>query len=292
MKNTKKWEMKYLLFVIISICLAVFLETHVNAQVPDVYQSYGVSEKEYQKEEKIVKSKGELVIFLTNSISKREKYIKVDTSSIRIKENEMDRFMSQAITKAAGKGISAREYLKNSTTLPYVYCDTKNGYVLFYEAIIDYETQNEKRYLKKRANQLVNGIKRKTDYEKALYIAKWIVNNTKYDKAYRNDSAYSTLKKGKGTCLGYTLLFQRLAMEVGLKSYVIIGETDNERHAWNLVKIGRRYYYLDVCWMDNSFVDYDYFLFGTDYCNKYRILDKETEIKIKKIKISKKGIVK
>lgn len=293
MKNTKKWEMKYLLFVIISICLAVFLETHVNAQIPDLYRSYGVSEKAYREKEKIVRSKDEMVSYLTDCIKKRKKYIKVDMSHIRVKENEMERIMSQAITKAAGKGVASRDYFKYNTFPAYEYYDAENGYMEYYEAIIEYENLKEKRYLRKKSQQITAGLKRKTDYEKALYISKWIVSNTTYDKTYHSDSAYSTLKKGKGTCLGYTLLFQRLAMAVGLKCYMVTGEAGNERHAWNLVKIGRRYYYLDVCWMDgtyidgSTFIDYNYFLFGSDFCNRNRTVEKEYKSLISKLKISR-----
>lgn len=295
MKNEKTWRTKILSAVTLALCLPILLSTRAGAQIPDLYRSYGISEKSYHKKEKAVRSRGELVAYLTDCIKKRRKYIKIDTSAILVTEKDINQAMRQAIGQAAGKGISAKEYYRHTITQPCVYYDGEDGRVKYYEVVIEYESLKEKRYLGKRARQITSGIKRKSDYEKALYLSKWIVKNISYDYAYQSSTPYAVLKKGKGVCIGYALLFQRLAMEAGMKSYVVTGHAGKKLHAWNLVKIGSRYYHLDACWMDgkytdgSSFIDYDYFLFGSDFCKGCRTMDKETRMLIENVKISRRG---
>jgi len=293
MKNEEKRRKRCLIFAILAMCLPAFLTSHASAQIPDLYRSYGISEKSYCEKEKAVRSRSGLVTYLTNCIKKRKRYIKVDTSALRISKSGIDQAMRQAIGKAAGKGISAREYYRNAISQPCVCYDEEKGLVKYYEVIVEYESPKEKRYLEKRSRQITSGIKRKTDYEKALYLSRWIVKNIEYDYTYQSRTTYTTLRTGKGVCMGYALLFQRLAMEAGIKSYVVTGYVDKMPHAWNLVKAGSRYYHLDVCWMDgkytdgNSFINYDYFLFGSDFCRRCRTIDKETRRLTGKVQISR-----
>jgi transglutaminase/protease-like cytokinesis protein 3 len=123
-----------------------------------------------------------------------------------------------------------------------------------------------------------------SEYDKARAIYSWIAINIKYDYkaylipqkpvqfSYRNEAEKQkqielikekTWQKAfdsqKAVCEGFTLLYQRLASLVGLKSQVIRGDskqllTDIGRekllsnHAWNIVQVDGKWILVDVTW--------------------------------------------
>ena len=114
----------------------------------------------------------------------------------------------------------------------------------------------------------------KSDYEKARTINDYICGKVEYDYENLNDdsydlkySAYAALINGTAVCQGYATLFYRMALEAGLDCRVISGMGDNGEsvgpHAWNIVKISGKYYYMDVTWNDGSRSD-NYCLKGKD----------------------------
>ena len=114
----------------------------------------------------------------------------------------------------------------------------------------------------------------KSDAQKAEAIYRYIINHVEYDyealsaeERQISHTAYGALMNGKAVCQGYSLLYLRMAYEAGLEAKYISGTSDygtgGGGHAWNIVKIGKRYYNVDVCWDDNGFYDADenrYFL--------------------------------
>lgn len=89
------------------------------------------------------------------------------------------------------------------------------------------------------------GVKGKSEYARAKAVYDYVSASMHYDNSdpvYHY--AYGGLCKGKATCMGFALSFQRLASELGLESKVIMG-MDGGAHTYNLVKIQGKYYYLD-----------------------------------------------
>ena len=112
----------------------------------------------------------------------------------------------------------------------------------------------------------------KSDYEKVKTITDFICDTVTYDYANLNDdtytlkySAYAALINGTSVCQGYANLFYRMALLAGLDCRIIIGNADNgeatEAHAWNIVKLGGKYYWIDPTWIDGTGSD-AYFLQG------------------------------
>ncbi len=119
----------------------------------------------------------------------------------------------------------------------------------------------------KSINELADYINQntKTDLEKARVIYSWIAQNISYDdKGYNTGkygdlSAEGVLKSRKAVCEGYSNLFEKLSISVGLKAIKVIGyakgygykigeqlnETD---HAWNAIKIDNEWKLVDVTW--------------------------------------------
>ena len=111
-----------------------------------------------------------------------------------------------------------------------------------------------------------------TEREKVDTIYNWICENVRYDYDNLNDesyylkfTAYAAMLRKTAVCEGYAVLFYRLAEECGLDARVIVGTAgaSNENHAWNIVRIGDCYYYLDPTWDEGSTpANYEYYLKG------------------------------
>lgn len=134
-------------------------------------------------------------------------------------------------------------------------------------------------------------VKGKTDYKKVKLIHDYIVNNTRYQYSSNCYTAYGALINGMAVCQGYAQLTYKMLMEAGVKCYVITGKANNGRqtqnHAWNMVKIGKKWYYLDTTWDDptssTDILRYDYFLVGKNQFEQNHAASTEFANKIKKV---------
>ena len=117
----------------------------------------------------------------------------------------------------------------------------------------------------------------KSDYQKVKAIYDYVCNNVTYDYANLNDdsymlkyTAYAALVDKTSVCQGYANLIYRMLLEAGIDSRIVTGigitSEGSGPHAWNIVKLDDKYYYLDATW-DASYIkvysDYNYFLRGT-----------------------------
>lgn len=73
------------------------------------------------------------------------------------------------------------------------------------------------------------------------------VAKTGYDDAY---TAYGCLVEKKAVCQGYAGAFNLLAAKAGLCSIAVAGDAGGDSHAWNYVKNGSTYRYIDATWDD------------------------------------------
>lgn len=91
--------------------------------------------------------------------------------------------------------------------------------------------------------------------EKIRTVHNWIVCNTTYDINYydRDDSfnhVSNLLNNKTGVCQGYSVTFYIFMKQMGIPCTLIMGNADNVSHAWNAVKLGGSWYYVDVTWDD------------------------------------------
>lgn len=96
-----------------------------------------------------------------------------------------------------------------------------------------------------------------TDEDKVKWVHDAIASRYEYDYGMSNHSVLSMLDTGKGVCSAYTALFIELASRLGLQCGVAVSDSMN--HTWNIVKVGRSWYHVDVTWDDQS-SSYDYYL--------------------------------
>ena len=154
-----------------------------------------------------------------------------------------------------------------------------------------------KKVKKVLANLNLNG---KSRVEKLRLIHNYIAENISYDNSLSRFTAYDGLVSSEHTtvCQGYALLYYKMCTDVGIPCRFLggYGITGGKRilHAWNMVKIGSKWYYVDVTWddTDRSFKPYvyEYFLVGSSKMAMDHTLDSEylTSSFKKKYPVSKK----
>ncbi len=111
-----------------------------------------------------------------------------------------------------------------------------------------------------KANDIISQVIKDsmTDYEKELAIHDYLVLNYKYDyDNYENNTIpeesytiYGLLLNGTGVCQAYAEAMSLLLNLVGVECRVVTGVSNNDNHAWNIVKLDEEYYMLDVTWDD------------------------------------------
>ena len=109
--------------------------------------------------------------------------------------------------------------------------------------------------INKKAKKIVKRYVRKsmTKKQKAKAIAKGIAKTLSYKKYGRKNYRKSMLKNlqnNKGACNTYSHLYQACCMKSGLKCEQVIGYANGLYHAWNRVRLGEKWGYVDSCWYD------------------------------------------
>ena len=139
-----------------------------------------------------------------------------------------------------------------------------------------------------------------SNVEKVTVIYDYICENVVYDYDHLAlgsnyplmFSAYGALIDGTAVCQGYSNLFYRLALELGVDTRIISGIGNGGPHSWNITKLGDSYYYLDSTWdapRAEVGYPYEYFLLGSEKFLADHSLDAEykTEAFQKEYPISK-----
>ena len=110
----------------------------------------------------------------------------------------------------------------------------------------------------------LNGL---SEAKKIIKIHDYICNHVDY--AYNSTeeqiyTAYGALCTGKAVCQGYAVLFYRLCKEAGLSVRIISGTGNGGAHAWNIVRIGSKYYNVDCTWDGQDEATYNEFLLKSE----------------------------
>ncbi|MBR2027924.1 MAG: fibronectin type III domain-containing protein [Oscillospiraceae bacterium] len=132
-------------------------------------------------------------------------------------------------------------------------------------------TAAQEREVTAKVNSLVNTFaKEPNNYRKLLAAYHWMNANIMYVPDYEYDNSYHhsthSAITGKTVCQGYSSLFYRIALELGIDCRVVAGEAPGGAHGWNIVQLGNKYYHVDATWDDNSAPGYySYFLRSRSY---------------------------
>ena len=128
------------------------------------------------------------------------------------------------------------------------------------------------------------------DYEKALFIHDYLVNSASYEIRYETlpnarkelvYNAYGCIVNHKCVCQGYAEAFKYLMDRLGIEA----GVTTGGNHAWNYIKLGGEYYWIDCTWddpvyeggSDSGKVSHKYFCITSEKLLKDHTFDDEKE---------------
>lgn len=112
-----------------------------------------------------------------------------------------------------------------------------------------------------------------TARKKYRAIHNYLIRNCAYNYTAANSTrgfdvaftAYGALVRHSAVCQGYAGAFDLIAKKAGLRAMTVSGSAGGQKHAWNYVKIGNTYRYIDCTWDDTDGGDsdrviYQYFL--------------------------------
>lgn len=131
--------------------------------------------------------------------------------------------------------------------------------------------KDHQKALQARVEKLARPMMKATEMEKLLYIHDFICGNVHYDKLKKQYSheIIGPLGHGVGVCEGIAKSAKILCDALNIWCVVALSHNNPEkgvkyRHAWNVVRIDKKYYHLD-CTFDNSLgnpeeIRHDYFL--------------------------------
>ena len=145
-------------------------------------------------------------------------------------------------------------------------------YTMAYHSNAEQEAKLTEAVAAAMAKLQLNGL---SEAKKITKIHDYICNHVDY--AYNSTeeqiyTAYGALCTGKAVCQGYAVLFYRLCKEAGLSVRVISGTGNGGPHAWNIVRIGSKYYNVDCTWDGQGAATYNNFLLKSeaDFSNHTR----------------------
>ncbi len=120
------------------------------------------------------------------------------------------------------------------------------------------KVREHQKAMESRAAKLARPAASMTEREKELYIHDFICSNVRYDKLKKpySHEIIGPLGQGVGVCEGISKTVKILCDVLGIWCIIAVSDANPEkrikyRHAWNIVKIGGKYYHLDATF-DNS----------------------------------------
>lgn len=139
-------------------------------------------------------------------------------------------------------------------------------------------------------------------YEKYLYLATVVSDIADYNYDHYSaeleqwcascSQSYGAIETGLTTCQGYSEAFRELCRKAGLYCRIVIGKSkaNDEGHAWNLVKLEKGTYHIDLTWCDESGVPgsqgwMKYFMLTQSEIKKdHKITDKTAATAVRSVK--------
>lgn len=99
-------------------------------------------------------------------------------------------------------------------------------------------------------------------FEREVMVHDFLIDHVEYDKDVdtinldNNNpdtyTAYGALVNKVSVCEGYVRAFQMLLNGLGVECVGVIGESHNQMHIWNAVKLDESWYYVDPTWDDQE----------------------------------------
>ena len=119
----------------------------------------------------------------------------------------------------------------------------------------------ERYVVKRKAQRILHQVttEQMTTEEKVKALYTYVVTHFLYDEVldecsegidtygyHPSNTAYGVLTTKKGVCEGFARLFVILFDLLSIPNYYVVGRSEEEGHAWNLLKVNGRYVHFDV----------------------------------------------
>ncbi len=123
------------------------------------------------------------------------------------------------------------------------------------------DIENNKQLFEESVNTILeNANAYESDEEKERCVHDTLIEMIEYDEsASLNQSAYSALVNHRTVCAGYAKAFQYLMQKLDIPCYFVVGESEGQQHAWNLVYINNTWMNVDVTWDDGLYDPYYFY---------------------------------
>lgn len=137
-----------------------------------------------------------------------------------------------------------REKIYKTTYSDSDYCVFTPGYTYTDSEIDEIQTAMEQSFQEVRALIPEDA----GDYEKVRIVYTYVIDHTKYQTGEDDQSIAGVFWKKSAVCAGYAGAVQYLLERLDIPCIYVDGSTkgSTEGHAWDIVKIGQEYYYVDA----------------------------------------------
>lgn len=146
----------------------------------------------------------------------------------------------------------AEYYIEDKTEISLNYTMDKSQALTVYRQICE-----------KIENELPLSGRNLSDYQKVLYVHKYLVTNISYDYTYNNDTSYNILGpiiNHSGVCEGISKYSKLIFDLFGVNCIVVNGTLDDKGnkapHCWNILEVDKRFSHFDftsdICLSDNK----------------------------------------
>ena len=99
-------------------------------------------------------------------------------------------------------------------------------------------------------NNVVSQYKTDSEYQTALNLHDWLIDQMEYDNSLNWSSTESALTRHIGTCQSYTNAYAKLLNAAGIENSETRDTADG--HTWNAVKLDGEWYQIDCTWDDSE----------------------------------------
>lgn len=140
--------------------------------------------------------------------------------------------------------VHNREKIYKTTYSDSDYCVFTPGYTYTDSEIDEIQTAMEQSFQEVRALIPEDA----GDYEKVRIVYTYVIDHTQYQTGEDDQSIAGVFWKKSAVCAGYTGAVQYLLERLDIPCIYVDGSTkgSTEGHAWDIVKIGQEYYYVDA----------------------------------------------
>jgi len=140
--------------------------------------------------------------------------------------------------------VHNREKIYKTTYSDSDYCIFTPGYTYTDSEIDEIQTAMEQSFQEVRALIPEDA----SDYEKVRIVYTYVIDHTQYQTGEDDQSIAGVFWKKSAVCAGYAGAVQYLLERLDIPCIYVDGSTkgSTEGHAWDIVKIGQEYYYVDA----------------------------------------------